>query len=209
MSPGLSPAAPPAAPPPLPFDTQAFPGIATPAQRATPTPGGASSSTFDEIRRREAALRAARVLAEAEAAVAERAAAEAKALATLAEEQEARMAELREACCWEEREASQRAARETAHELQVSALSDMTGVGREVCEDVLSSWGGDVDAALEALLALTPEGYMPPPHNGATPNGGRPSGVRPHPNGVEDEDEDLRRAQELPHSITSTTFYSY
>ena len=112
------------------------------------------------------------------------------------------MAELREARCWEERGASQRAARETAHELQVSALSDMTGVGREVCEDVLSSWGGDVDAALEALLALTPEGYMPPPHNGATPNDGRP-------NGVEDEDEDLRRAQELPHSITSTTFYSY
>ena len=44
--------------------------------------------SFDEIRRREAAVRAARVVAEAEAVAAARAAAEAKALTTLAEEQE-------------------------------------------------------------------------------------------------------------------------
>lgn len=51
-----------------------------------------SSTSFDEIRRREAAVRAARVVAEAEAAAATAAAAEAEALLAVADEQEVRVA---------------------------------------------------------------------------------------------------------------------
>ena len=61
------------------------------------------------------------------------------------------MAELLAERRWDEREDNQRAARAAAREMQVSALSEMTGVAYEACEDVLRSWGGDVDAALEVV----------------------------------------------------------